>query len=302
MQFKVWDSGGKIDYTPNADVALGQVVMFGNFPLIAERAIEANVKGSLAPTLTGDLVKKNGVTFTAGDPVIWDVDGDPLNGVAGSGAAVSDASLGKVIGICVADAAADDETVRIITRVIHNSATQTLSLDDLTDIGTMAYDAGKILVADGNKLEPVAVSGDVTVAASGAMTVNAAIKEKEVLIPIAALGANGDLAALTVFGVPRAATLVSVGYLSGGDGDFGVIDDANTSVFALTDGAGNAIVSKTFNTATQPTANALNDLGALSAEHKVLTAAEICKLAITNGATAKTPAGFLVIRYLSTNA
>ena len=96
-------------------------------------------------------------------------------------------------------------------------------------------------------------------------------------------------------------TLVSVGYLAAGT-DFGTIDDGNTSVFAVTDGGGNTIVTKTYNTGTQPTASALNDLGALDGTHKVLTAGETVSLAITNGATAKTPAGFLVIRFIPTNA
>ena len=94
---------------------------------------------------------------------------------------------------------------------------------------------------------------------------------------------------------------MSVGYLAAGT-DFGTIDDGNTSVFAVTDGAGNAIVTKTYNTATQPTGNALNDLGGLDGTHKVLTAGEVVKLAITNGATAKTPAGYLVLRFIPTNA
>jgi len=48
--------------------------------------------------------------------------------------------------------------------------------------------------------------------------------------------------------------------------------------------------------------NALNDLGALDATHKVLTAGETVSLAITNGATANPPPMRLVIRYIPTNA
>ena len=115
------------------------------------------------------------------------------------------------------------------------------------------------------------------------------------------MGAGVDLAAAIQFAHPRAATLVSIGYLAAGS-DFGNIDAGNTSVFAVTDGGGNTIVSKTFTVGVQPTAAALNDLGALDVTHKVLTAAETISLAITNGATAKTPGGFLVLRYIPTNA
>ncbi len=71
---------------------------------------------------------------------------------------------------------------------------------------------------------------------------------------------------------------------------------------AVTDGAGNAIASKTLNTAAQPSTTAINDFGALDATHKALTAGETVSLAITNGTTAATPAGQLVIRYIPTNA
>lgn len=123
--------------------------------------------------------------------------------------------------------------------------------------------------------------------------------EETVLLPIAALAAGADLAATIQFAHPRAVTLVSVGYLAAGT-DFGTVADAATSVFAVTDGAGNSIVSKTYNTATQPVASALNDLGSLDATHKVLTAGETVSLAITNGSTAKTPAGYLVLRFVPT--
>lgn len=47
----------------------------------------------------------------------------------------------------------------------------TAEIADLADVGTVAYAAGSILVADGNSYEEVAVSGDVTLAANGAVTI-----------------------------------------------------------------------------------------------------------------------------------
>lgn len=71
-------------------------------------------------------------------------------------------------------------------------------------------------------------------------------------------------------------------------------------VVALTDGAGNAIVSKTFDNVTIPTNSGYDDLGALDATHKILTASEIVKVAVTNGATANPPSLFLVLRFRPT--
>lgn len=176
----------------------------------------------------------------------------------------------------------------------------TLLTSDLADVGPTAYTAGKILVADGDSYEEVAVSGDATLASTGAATLNDAHAEQTAYVPVADLAAGADLSSVLVWAHPRACTLVSVGFFSAGS--FGTVDDGNTAVFAVVDGADNAIVSKTYNTATQPSVTAINDLGALSATHKVLTASEGIKLAITNGASAATPAGLLVVRYIPTNA
>jgi hypothetical protein len=85
-------------------------------------------------------------------------------------------------------------------------------------------------------------------------------------------------------------------------GSYGTVSDASTAVFAVADGAGNAIVSKTYNTASQPSTTAINDFGTLDGTHKALTADEAVTLAITNGTSAATPAGLLVVRYIPTNA
>ena len=176
----------------------------------------------------------------------------------------------------------------------------TFSVDDLSDVGAVDYTAGKILVADGDSYAEVAVSGDTTLASSGAVSLNAAHAEQVAYIPVAALTAGSDLAATIQFAHHRAVTLQSIAFIAASDA-IGTIDDSNTSVFAVTDGT-NAIVTKTYNTGTQPTAPGVNDLGTLDATHKVLTANETVTLAITNGATAATPPGYLRIVYIPTNA
>jgi hypothetical protein len=50
-------------------------------------------------------------------------------------------------------------------------------LSDLSDVGTLAYTAGKVLVADGDSYEEVAVSSHATLAANGALTLATVTKK-----------------------------------------------------------------------------------------------------------------------------
>lgn len=167
--------------------------------------------------------------------------------------------------------------------------------------GVLYVNDGTYASCDFNPVQPNAVTGDVAIAAGGAATLNSAHAQQEVLIPLTALTAGNDLAATVQFSDPRGVTLVSAALIMQSNA-IGTIDDSNTSVVAITDGASNSIVSKTYNTATQPTAPGVNDLGALDATNKVLTANETVSIAITNGATAATPASLLRLVFEPTNA
>lgn len=291
-------SGLSIDHTPSAAVTAGDVVVQGKLVGIAKVDIAAAEKGALCVTGVFDAPKDNSNITAVGTALYWDADGNPVDGTAGTGCLTTTATGNTFAGWSLAIAGTTVGTVRFLLRSVND--TTSIGLDNLSDVGTIAHAAGAIIVGDGTKFEEVAVSGDLTLAANGLATLNAAHQEQTLLIPVAALEAGADLAATIVAAIPRAATLVSIGFLSGGD--FGTVSDASTAVFAVTDGAGNAIVSKTYNTATQPSTTAINDFGTLDGTHKVLTAGELVKLAITNGATAVTPAGFLVIRFIPTNA
>lgn len=292
--------GDSIDHTPGSAVAPGDVIVQGNLVGVAKRPIAANVLGAIA--VRGVFtVQKAAVVHTALQAAYWDADGNPVGGTPGDGAVTNVATGNTFMGFFLDASDATGTTAKVVLMSTDASALTSHNLSELADVGALAYTAGRILVADGDSYEEVAVSGDATLAASGAATVNAAIKEQVYHMPVAGLGADADLAATVVFAVPRAGTIQSIGYLPVGT-DFGTIDDADTSVIAVTDAAGNAIASKTFNTATQPTANAINSLGALDGTNKVLTAGEAVKLAITNGTTAKMPGGFLVIVFIPTNA
>jgi predicted RecA/RadA family phage recombinase len=166
------ERGETIDYTPGSDVAAGQVVIQGDFVGVAKQPIAANAPGGLAVAGVFDVVKA-AVTFGAGVAVFWDTDGNPVGGTAGSGAATTAASGNKFMGFTVAAAGETAGTVRVSLRSVESASRETIGLADLADVGPVAYDAGKILVADGDSFESVAVSGDVTLAANGAVTIGA---------------------------------------------------------------------------------------------------------------------------------
>ena len=111
------------------------------------------------------------------------------------------------------------------------------------------------------------------------------------------LAAGADIAARAIFEVPAgfAATVVSASIIMLGAS--AGVDDANTSVIALSDGT-NDIVTATYKTsALPPAANASASLGEPAADHKILAAGEKLHLVVTNGATANLPAFMVQVVY-----
>ncbi|MBN2377054.1 MAG: DUF2190 family protein [Sedimentisphaerales bacterium] len=125
------------------------------------------------------------------------------------------------------------------------------------------------------------------------------VNEQIVIIPVEDLAANADIATREIFVHPRAVTIVSIGILT--DGAPAGVDDSNTSVIAFADDAANAILSKTYNTATQPPTSDYEDLGTVDATHSVLAAGEHVTMSITNGTTADLPAFSVIIRFIPAN-
>lgn len=139
-------------------------------------------------------------------------------------------------------------------------------------------------------------------AASGDATVRVLVvrdvpgeEEQVTLIAVEDLGAGADITGRPIFVAPNAVELVSVGILT--QGAPAGVDDANTALVRLKDDAGNIIVAKTYNTATQPPTSDYADLGTLDATHKVLAAAEHVTLDVVQGTTANLPAFTLVIKH-----
>jgi len=164
--------GRSIDHTPASDVASGQVVVQGTLVGVAKAPISANVLGALAVQGIFDVVKA-AVAFTAGAAVYWDADGDPVGGTAGTGAATTTRTGNTFMGFALAAAGETATTVRTALRSVESTASEVLGLGDLSDVGAVSYTAGKVLVADGDSFESVAVSGDVTLAANGAVSIGA---------------------------------------------------------------------------------------------------------------------------------
>lgn len=125
-------------------------------------------------------------------------------------------------------------------------------------------------------------------------------KTQVVLYPLGAFAAGADQAATAIWQAPAAGAELVSAYITFLAAPAGV-DDANTAVIQLTDGAGNNIVTATYNTASQPpAADTPTSLGELDATHKILTAREIVKLVVTQGATADIAGGYIQLEWKPT--
>lgn len=114
------------------------------------------------------------------------------------------------------------------------------------------------------------------------------------LIAVEDLAAGADITNRPIFASPTKCLVLSAGILTqGAPAD---VDNANTSVILLEDDASNALVTKTYNTGTQPPSSDYEDLGSLSnAEY---AAGEHLMLSVTNGVTADLPAFVIILEYL----
>ena len=98
--------GFSIDYTPDADVAAGDIVDLGNCVGIATNAIAANTLGALQVHGVYDVAKFTGEAISLWAPVYYDAGTNTATGTIG----YSEAVMGK----CVKAAASGDATVRVL--------------------------------------------------------------------------------------------------------------------------------------------------------------------------------------------
>jgi len=96
--------GDVIDYTPEADVAAGSVVVIGSIIGITKLDIKAGQLGALALVGVFDIVKASGTAIAKGAKVYWNATAKQITTVA----------TGNVyLGEAVAAAAAGDATARV---------------------------------------------------------------------------------------------------------------------------------------------------------------------------------------------
>jgi len=192
------------------------------------------------------------------------------------------------------------ETAKILNGAVTNAKVSATAGIAVTKLEGLA--AGAVLVGvdgTGANNAKVVPSGDATMSAAGVVALNAAHEEQLVQVPVEALAAGVDIAARPVYAHPRASTLVSAGILTQGAPTCG---GADTIVVALKDGAGNTIVTKTYNAGAPPPTSDYADLGALNGTYKSLDALELVTLSVTQSAGAIMPAFALIIRAVPTNA
>jgi hypothetical protein len=115
-------------------------------------------------------------------------------------------------------------------------------------------------------------------------------------IDVEDLGAGSDIADRPVFVNPKAVTINSISILT--KGAPAGVDDSNTAVILVEDDASNQVVTKTYNTATQPPTSDAEDLGTIT--NGSLAALEHLLLSVTNGAAANLPAFTLAIEWYYT--
>lgn len=149
--------GDSIRYTPGSAVTAGDVVVVGTIPMIAKHDIAASANGVLACEGIFD-VPKTTDTFSAGDAVYWDVDGDPVGGTAGSGAADSSSGTGNLMGLAEQAAATDAEYVKVKLTAVKRTATVagSITADDISGgdsslaiAGLASTTGGAVAVAGG---------------------------------------------------------------------------------------------------------------------------------------------------------
>lgn len=175
MQAKLRQTGRMIDYTPASAVAIGAVVVLGELVCVCERAIAANELGALSTEGIYDFVKVNAV-MSRGDKLYWDEDGDPHSGTAGTGAATTDGSKGKLIGFVLTDALAGDTSVRALLcsdpQLANSVSTTTVAATGSIQGDAAAIGTGFTLVTAGDGTKgvklPPAAAGKMAIVKNGA--------------------------------------------------------------------------------------------------------------------------------------
>ena len=165
--------------------------------------------------------------------------------------------------------------------------------------GTSAASKAVVLGSDSkiDALDITALKLGGTLVTSTAADINTltGVASQFIVYQVIDLAADADITSTGLFVCPAGFTFTisSIDIIS--QGTAAGIDDSNTCVISVLNGT-NAIVTKIYNTGTTFPADGTSDnLGALDETHKVITAGQIIKYTITNGATADSPAFIIQI-------
>jgi predicted RecA/RadA family phage recombinase len=157
MQARFVQGGHSVDYTPNAAVDAGQVVVLGSLIGVTKIPIAAGALGALALEGIFDVAKANEVQAKDA-AVYWDEDGNPYGGEAGSGCLTTTSGGNTFFGFVLAEAGATDGTARVlkvnpktVTNTVHNALTA-----EIADPGN----AGAIPVADSGHADIVTAGAE----------------------------------------------------------------------------------------------------------------------------------------------
>jgi len=226
MKALKYHDGDTIDYTPGSDVYGGDIVLVGTVPCFVPQDIASGVKGAVSCGGTYR-VPKTTDTFTAGDAVYWDVDGDPAGGTAGTGAADSSSATGNLMGMAEEDAATGDYyvIVKFTAAKRTTSIGGSVTADDITGSDSSLSVAG-LAAAQGGAIAVVGGTSSTGGNAGGAITITGGTP-----------GATGVGGAVTVAGGAGGSASGTGGavVLAAGDGTAG-----NAHGGAMTVRAGNA--------------------------------------------------------------
>ncbi|TWU19857.1 DUF2190 family protein [Allorhodopirellula heiligendammensis] len=96
--------GAAVDYTPDADLPAGSVVVQGELVGITKHDIKANVLGAISVEGVFDVAKDPAISVSAGAKVYWD---------ATAGQSVTTATGNKLLGKAVLSAGTNTPIVRV---------------------------------------------------------------------------------------------------------------------------------------------------------------------------------------------
>lgn len=170
-----------IDYTATATLAAGDVVVAGSIVGVAKTGITINTSGALLISGVFRGVKDASV-FAVGDRVYWNPTGDPVGGVAGSGAFTAVGGGNALAGVAVSAALTGDASFDV----------------ELNPRRTFSRTPVATVAAAGS------TNADATLVAEGFTLVTAADGTKGVKLPTLAPGAsctikNGAAAVLKIY-------------------------------------------------------------------------------------------------------